>query len=133
MNYIIDSDIISYYLKGNEQIKNKLIENELNNNCIFITCINYWEIKRGLLKINADRKLKDFEEFCEEFKIIFLDKIEMFDIAADIWANLSKQGNIINVSDMLVASISLYYNYTIVTNNVKHFDHVDDLKIENWI
>ncbi len=50
-----------------------------------------------------------------------------------IKANLKSRGEIINDSDIFIASIGIPNEYTLVTNNGKHFSRIEDLKIENWI
>ena len=42
---------------------------------------------------------------------------------------LRKHGNIIGDFDLLIASTCLYYNLTLLTNNVRHFERVEGLLI----
>ncbi len=42
---------------------------------------------------------------------------------------LRKQGNIIGDFDLLIASICLRYDLILLTNNKKHFEKIDFLKI----
>jgi tRNA(fMet)-specific endonuclease VapC len=42
---------------------------------------------------------------------------------------LRKQGNIIGDFDLLIASICLRHNLALLTNNKKHFEKIDSLKI----
>lgn len=46
--------------------------------------------------------------------------------------HLESHGNPIGVLDTMIAAHALSLNATIVTNNVRHFGRVPDLKIENW-
>ncbi|MCP4148878.1 MAG: type II toxin-antitoxin system VapC family toxin [bacterium] len=34
--------------------------------------------------------------------------------------------------DLMIASICLANNVTLVTNNLKHFSRIEELPIENW-
>ena len=54
-------------------------------------------------------------------------------ILEKIKANLKARGEIINDSDLFIASIAISKGYTLVTNNEKHFARIEGLKIENWI
>ena len=67
--YALDSNIVSFYLRGNQNtIKN--IEKTINEeHSIVITPIAYYEVKRGLLLINAVKQIKKFEEFCSLFPV----------------------------------------------------------------
>ena len=42
------------------------------------------------------------------------------------------KGNIIADLDLMIASIAIHHNKTLVTNNFKHFDRLKQLKLENW-
>jgi len=46
--------------------------------------------------------------------------------AAEIYAELKKQGKLINDADILIASI-------VVTSNETHFKRIKGLKVENWL
>lgn len=46
---------------------------------------------------------------------------------------LEKQGFRIGDMDMFIAATALEEDVTLVTGNVKHFERIPGLKIENWI
>jgi len=50
----------------------------------------------------------------------------------DIKVELQKQGNIIDDLDLIIAATAVTMNYTLVTNNEKHFSKISELRIENW-
>jgi predicted nucleic acid-binding protein len=56
--YVLDTNIISYYLKGNEGIINKISE-QRKSNSIFIPPMAYYEVKCDLLYVNATKKRKN--------------------------------------------------------------------------
>ena len=47
-------------------------------------------------------------------------------------ADLEKRGTPIGPLDMMIAGHAKSLGYTIVTNNIKEFKRVKDLKHENW-
>jgi len=49
-----------------------------------------------------------------------------------IKSNLERKGNIIEDMDILIAATALSHNLILVTNNVKHFEKIKDLRMENW-
>ena len=49
-----------------------------------------------------------------------------------IKAELKRKGEIINDSDLFVASIAIGNEMRLVTNNDRHFSRIEDLVIENW-
>ncbi len=52
ISYTFDTNILSYYLKGNDSIANQLKEKLASGNQFIINPITYYEINRGLLAIN---------------------------------------------------------------------------------
>jgi tRNA(fMet)-specific endonuclease VapC len=52
---------------------------------------------------------------------------------ADIRADLKKKGQLIGSNDLLIAAHARSLAATVVTNNVKDFGRVKDLRIENWM
>jgi len=47
-------------------------------------------------------------------------------------SKLEKNGNVIGSLDMLIAAHALSLNCTLVTNNEKEFNRIENLIIENW-
>ena len=49
------------------------------------------------------------------------------------YAALKKTGEILNDSDLFIAATAISRNLTLVTNNTRHFQRIDDLVSEQWI
>ncbi|MEM3504319.1 MAG: PIN domain-containing protein [Nitrososphaeria archaeon] len=130
--YVLDTNIISAILKDNEETKKILFKKILSGKEIFINAITYYEIKRGLLKTNDIGRLERFNLFCFEHNLIFIDNIDILNIASEIYAYLNKKGQSIGDADILIAAMTMSKNFILVTND-KHFARIENLKIENWL
>ena len=53
--------------------------------------------------------------------------------AADIYADLSKRGELIGDADILIGATALVNALGVVTNNEDHFRRIRDLHVENWL
>jgi predicted nucleic acid-binding protein len=42
-------------------------------------------------------------------------------------------GIVVSDFDLLIGATAITYNQILVTNNIKHFEKIKELKIENWI
>lgn len=126
--YLLDTNIISYYLKGFESLKEKITE---NIDLLSISIISYYEIVSGLQSINAGKRIAEFEKFCELINIINLDKASI-SASCKIYSALKKSGKLIDDIDILIAGIALSNNLVMVTDNTGHFERIEGLKIENW-
>jgi predicted nucleic acid-binding protein len=46
---------------------------------------------------------------------------------------LQTQGVVVQEMDLLIASTAMANNLTLVTHNVKHFEVIADLRVEDWL
>jgi tRNA(fMet)-specific endonuclease VapC len=53
-------------------------------------------------------------------------------LAGDLRAEWKLRGTPVGYRDGLIAATAHAHGLTVVTRNVRHFDHVTGLKIENW-
>lgn len=128
---LIDTDIISYYLKG-DPVVIKNIEDYLDHyDLLEISIITYYEITSGLLAKKAFKQLNVFEEFIAENSITPLTQTSA-KISAELYSSLRQSGSIIDDIDLLIAGIAIENDYTLVTNNQKHFQRISGLSLENW-
>ncbi len=91
MTYLLDTNIISYLLKGKKPVLSRIEELIENKNEILIPSIAYYGIKRGLIASGATTKLNRFLNFASEIGIVELT-LSTLDIAAQVYANLQDTG-----------------------------------------
>lgn len=130
--YTFDTNILSYYIRGNEEIKNRLNKELSEGNQFIINPVTYYEISRGLLAIDSPMKSQKFKELCQVFGILELSKW-ILDIAAQNYAVLRKKGELIEDADLFIAATCLVNDLVLITNNRRHFSRIDGLKIESWV
>ena len=133
MTYLLDTNIVSYILKGkNTSVENKLRETRRLGQNVFISCITYYEVKRGLLYINATRQLTEFNLFHQRYQIWFLDHIEIIEKACEIHAALKRKGTPIQDADVLIAATAITQGLILVSND-SDLLRVEGLSLENWL
>ncbi|MDR2043566.1 MAG: DUF4411 family protein [Clostridium sp.] len=131
MIYALDTNIISYLLNGNAKIAAKLEAVIASGDDVMIPLMVYYEIRRGLKANNSKIKAAAFGEMCAELNVKTLTIADM-KTAADIYAERKRQGTPIDDADLLIAAQALTNGYTLVTHNIKHFESVNDLTVEDW-
>jgi predicted nucleic acid-binding protein len=128
--FILDTDTCIYWLKGNENIERSVIKHGLGN--IFITVITECELFYGAYKsMKKDKNLAIIEELKTRIKT-FHTVSGIPSLYGTIKAELESKGQALDDADLLIASIALLNNATLVTNNSEHFKRINGLKIENW-
>jgi len=130
MIYALDTNIISYFLKGDKKIRDKFREITLNKDSIIINPLAYYEIKRGFYLNTAPTKEKVFDQMCVNYPVGHINE-KCLDCAGKLYADLRAFNP--NDADMLIAAFCMINGYVLVTNNVKHFDKINGLIYENWM
>jgi tRNA(fMet)-specific endonuclease VapC len=128
---LVDTDILSFYFKGDQRVVGKFDDYLKEFDVINISIITYYEILGGLKFKKAEKQIKEFEEFVNNNSIIHISE-ESAKISGDLYANLRQKGITIGTSDILIAGIALENELTLITNNERHYDAIQGLKIENW-
>ncbi|WP_322745564.1 type II toxin-antitoxin system VapC family toxin [Plectonema radiosum] len=131
-NYLLDTNIISYILKKNASVNNKLQQVTRQGDEVFISCITYYEVKRGLLALNATRKLTEFNTFVQKYEVLYLDDIEIIETACRIHANLKNKGRPIQDADVLIAATAITRGLILVSND-SDMARIEEIYLENWV
>lgn len=131
MTYMLDTNICIYAIKNRPpQVFAKLKENLFCGLCI--SAITLAELEHGVEKSRyPDRNRAALLQF-----VSILDVLPFDDDAAieygKICADLQRKGTPISTMDMLIAGHAKAEKVTLVTNNVREFERVEGLRIENW-
>ena len=128
----LDSDIITYYFQANKRIKERLDSAILDDELICTTVINAYEVLKGLRWKDPKNMQSQVVYFLNNIIIQYIDN-EVVNLAANIYADLRKKGISIGDSDILIAAIVIANKGTLVTNNTKHFENIEQLKVVNWV
>jgi tRNA(fMet)-specific endonuclease VapC len=128
---LIDTDILSYFLKGDPAVV-KNVEDYLEHyNVLEISIITYYEIMSGLLAKNANNQLIVFESFIAENLVVPLSENSV-KISSGLYAALRQSGNTVDDIDLLIAGIAIENGMILITNNNRHFGRIHGLKTGNW-
>lgn len=131
MRYMLDTNICIYLIKNKpEQMFLRLQEHDPSEICI--SSVTYAELVHGVEKSQKIEKNR-------LALILLLANIEIldFDVAAadaygKIRADLERKGTPIGPLDMMIAGHAVSLECTVVTNNIKEFNRINGLKLENW-
>ncbi|MCE7041161.1 type II toxin-antitoxin system VapC family toxin [Dyadobacter sp. CY312] len=132
MKYLLDTNIVSYIIKEKPtEVLNRFRLTTLSE--ISISSIVVAELWFGVAK--SQHKIRNkaaLEDFLSPITIIDFDS-KAAEFYALIRADLESKGTIIGANDLFIAAHTLSLDLTLVTNNVREFERVNGLKIENWI
>jgi len=131
MKYLLDTNICVYFLRQNIKIIDKIMSVSADE--LAISCFNLAELLFGAYNSDyVDKNLKRVRYIENTIEVIAFDK-KAIDNFALIKTELKKQNNLIDDFDILIAAVALSNDMILVTNNVKHFERIPGLTIENWL
>ena len=132
MKYLLDTNIIAYIIKKRPvEVFDKLQSVEWEE--IAISSIVVAELWFGVAKSQHKEQNKiALENFLAPFTILDFDT-KAAEQYAFVRVDLEAKGTIIGANDLLIAAHALSQELILVTNNVKEFERVENLKIENWV
>ena len=129
---LIDTDTLSEVMKG---IDEKVQDNARHYLRAFghftFSLITRYEILRGLKARRATSQMVRFEQRCQHSVVLPLTD-DVIVQAADLYALLHQEGQLISDADILIASTALKHNLVMVPENVNHFRRIPGLSIESW-
>ena len=99
---LVDTDILSLFFRGNENVKNNFSKYLTKHKSINICIITYYEIISGLKFRDSKKQLNSFLEFIEYNKVLPLTETSST-ISAELYASLRKRGEPIDDIDLLIA------------------------------
>ena len=131
MRYLLDTNICIYIIKKKPESVIKKFE-KLKVGSIAISTITLSELYFGVAKSSKpDENLIALQEFISPLEILDFTISDSV-IYGKIRNSLEKKGLPIGAMELLIASIAKSNDLILVTNNVKEFSRIEDLKIENW-
>jgi tRNA(fMet)-specific endonuclease VapC len=131
--YLLDTNILSHVIRRRPSTT---LLGHLRGHApdrLFTSCICVMELRHGAMR-RTDRGAlwsRIEREVLSRVDVLGLGTEEAM-IAGNTMAQLSAQGQMIDVEDVLIGATALARNLTVVTNNVDHFRRIQGLRIEDW-
>jgi len=96
------------------------------------TSITVGELLYGARKRRSARLEEDIDRAIEEIRVAPFDE-PAARAYAEIRVALEAEGRRLDDPDLRIAAICLAHDLTLVTGNVRHFERVPGLRVENWL
>lgn len=126
MKYLLDTDIIIDHIRGK-----KIIELDVLEDGAAISIITLGELIYGAYKSSdAKSSLSKLSQYLTSLglQIENLDE-QIISEFGKVKALLEKKGERLEDFDLLIASVAIVSNLTLVTRNIKHFERIKRLKL----
>jgi tRNA(fMet)-specific endonuclease VapC len=131
LTYLLDSNVcIRLINNSSPAVKSRLAAQQASD--ILVSTITQLELYYGAYRsAQIDRNLEILQRFFIQFNIMHFDS-ESAKIAGRIRADLAAMGTPIGPYDVQIAALALANDLILVTHNVREFNRVDGLQIEDW-
>ena len=124
----LDTDIIIHLLRDEPKTTNLIKQIQERGDKITTTSINGFELWKGAYRSKKKNIDKIVKEFLSEIKILNFDDVSSKK-AAEIFESLKSKGEIIDVLDVIIASIAIKNKESLLTYNKKHFSRIKGLRL----
>ncbi len=132
--YIFDTDTLSNILKSSPSPRLVKKLSSLSPEFQYTTSINSAEIYYGAHRSpSREGILRAFEESVFPNVTILPFDEKSAKVYGKLKSRLEKKGIVKSEPDLRIASITLQHGFILVSGNVRHFQGIPRLKIENWI
>ena len=127
--YLLDTCVCISMFRNEGNVR-ETIRKIGTKNC-FISEITVAELYFGLAKSSEkQRKMEDIREVQRLFRVIPV--YSSFKEYGEIRQTLEHTGLRVDQFDLLIGATAIHHKMTLVTSNLKHFERIQGLEIENW-
>ena len=130
--YMLDTNICIYIIKKKPISVLQKFES-LPLGSVAMSLVTYGELEFGALRSNNSKRALDILDEIAAYIPVLPMPIDAAKEYADIRANLSAKGTPIGNNDLWIAAHARSLGHTLITNNVREFERVENLKLENWV
>jgi tRNA(fMet)-specific endonuclease VapC len=125
----LDSNAVIGFLNGDKPLDERV---QANLDELAVSTLVVAELLFGARNsARAAKNLARLKRFLELVDVVDFDAA-CADAYSRIRLSLRKKGKPTGEMDMLIASVAIAHDATLVTHNLKHFKAIDGLKLEDW-
>lgn len=132
--FLFDTDIITNVLKKkpSTRLLNRLASVPMSGQ--YISTITVSEIVYGAAKsARPDYHLSNLENILlPAVNVVGFDSKAAY-VCGQLRAELERKGMPLDLADLEIAAIAIAGEYILVTGNIKHFQRIKALSVENWL
>lgn len=130
MKFLLDTDFCVDWIRRKDYAQHALASRLPTE--VAISAVTVGELLMGAFCAqHPEKETLKVEAFLKPIQILVYGQAEA-SRCARISADLRQQGQLIGISDIMIAATAESHRLTVITRNLKHFGKVKNLKVENW-
>ena len=131
MTYALDTNVLISMAIPSHPVRARRNAAVAEGNSLVIPRVAHYEMLRGFLCYSAPAKEESYRNFSSTFPVGKITE-QVWQRATQIYAELHKKHFTVKDADILIAAFCLVNEYTLVTDNTKDFENINDLQMVNW-
>jgi len=131
LKYMLDTNMVIYTIKNRPNQVRETFKQHQDQMCI--SAVTWGELIYGAEKSShPERNLADIEQMAARLEITPFETLAAAHFG-QLRAELYRIGKPIGPYDMMIAGHARSMGFILVTNNLKEFERVPGLRVENWV
>jgi len=131
LKYLLDTNIAIYVMKRRPMEVLERFNRHAGQLCLSV--ISQAELIHGAEKSSIpEQNFRTLEDFCSRLTLLDYGQKAAAHYG-EIRTDLERKGTPIGVNDLHIAGHARSEGLTLVTNNLKEFERVEGLRLENWV
>ncbi len=134
MAYLLDTNICVHIMNGKYELAARLKRTDMT--ACFLSELTIAELLFGVANSSPAHQLANQQRLLA-FRRLFAGRIlsisDSLETYAQQKAHLKRIGRLQGEFDMLIGSVAVAHNLTLVTHNTRHFADMVGLKLEDWV
>ena len=126
--YLLDTNVLIDMFKGNRRVQEHILRADFHN-CL-VSEITLAELYVGAFKGGDPRQLREIGFVVRRFHI--LPVTTALETYARLRVRLEAEGTPLDDFDLLIAASALQEGLTLVSHNIRHFNRIEGLRLEDW-
>lgn len=133
MKYMLDTNIIIYLLKNKPPTVAARVNALNDKDALCMSYVTYAELLKGAARsVRKTQVLKQIKQLTLSIPVEYAMNAKICQHYAQQFIQLKAAGTPIGANDLWIACHALASDATLVTNNMREFERVQGLTIENW-
>lgn len=128
--YLIDTNTCIEYFKHRHGVPERM--NQVSREDLCVSEITIAELLYGAVhSVSVDRHLREVRELQRDITVLPISAV--LEDYAEIRHALTSQGLVVEDFDILIGATARHYGLVAVTDNMKHFNPMPGVVVENWM
>jgi len=130
VSFLLDTNICSAHFRRPAGLTHRFFQ---HGGRLYIASVVLGELYAGAYKLdNPVPLLKGIQDLLTEVEVLPYDQ-QCAETFGKVRGSMLRVGKPVNLVDLMIASVALVHDLTLVTHNTRDFQNVPSLRLEDWL